>query len=151
MHFSGCSYYSACLRAELTGCTSASVLAIWQRKADALRRVFLPFGMRVCSAERMHFSGCSYHLACVCAVLSGCTSVGVLSIWHACVQRKAGALQRVFLPFGTRVCSAERMHLSGCSYHLARVQRKAGALPGVLLPFGMRVCSAKRVHFSGCS
>ena len=103
--------------------------------------MFFPFGMRVCSAKQVHFSGCSYHVACVCAVLaervhlsrcsyhlarvcavlSGCTSAGVLTIWHACVQRKAGELQRVFLPFGMRVRSAERVHLSGCSYHLACV------------------------------
>ena len=150
VHFSGCSNYSACLRAALTGCTSASVLTIWQRKAGALQRVSLPFGMRVCSAERMHLSGCSYHLARVCAVLSGCTSAGVLSIWPACVQRKAGALPGVFLPFGMRVCSAERMHFSGCSYHLACVwQRKAGALQQVFLPYGMRVCSAERCTSAG--
>ena len=149
----GCSYHVACVRAAQSRSISASVLTIWQRKAGALQRVFLLFGMRVCSAERLHLSECSYHLARVCAVLSGRTSAGILSIWHACVQRKAGALQRVFLPFGTRVCSAERMHLSGCSYHLACVcvQRKAGALPGVFLPFGMRVCSAERLHLSECS
>ena len=216
VHFSGCSYCLACVCAVLSGCTSAGVLTIWhacvqrkagapqrvcaaqsgctsagvltiwQRKAGAFQWVFLPCGTRVCSAERMHLSGCSYHLACVCAVLSGCTSAGVLTIWHACVRRKAGAPQRVcaaqsgctsagvltiwrrkagafqwgFLPCGMRVCSAERMHLSGCSYHLACVcavlsgctsagvltiwhacvQRKAGALQRVFLPFGTRVC-----------
>ena len=148
------------------------------RKAGALQWVFLPFGMCVCSAERMHLSGCSFHLACVCAVLSGCTSAGVLSIWPACAQRKAGALPGVFLPFGMRVrsakrvhfsgcsypmarhvCSAERMHLSGCSYqfgmHVCSAKRvdfsgcSYGALHRVLLPFGMRVCSDQRVHFSG--
>ena len=147
VHLSGWSYHLARVCAALSGCTSAGVLTIWhacvcvcaaqsgctsggvvtiwhacvQRTAGALQRVFLPFGMRVCSAERMHLSGCSRHVACVCAVLSGCTSAGVLSSGHACVQRKAGALQRVFLLFGMRVCSAERMHFSGCSYHSACV------------------------------
>ena len=216
------------MRAAQSGCTSASVLTIWQRRAGSLRRVFLPFGMRVRSAERMHLSGCSYHLACVCvqrkagalqrvflpfgsaervrfggcschlacvcAVLSGCTSAGVLTIWHACVcsakrvhfrgccyhlacvcaaqsgctsagvltmwlacvQRQAGALPGVFFPFGTRVCSAERMHFSGCSYqfgmHVCGAKRvhfskcSYGALQRVLLPFGMRVCSDQQVH-----
>ena len=114
-----------CVCATQSGCTSGGVVTIWhacvQRKAGALQRVFLPFGMRVCSAERMHLGGRSFHLTCVYAVLSGCTSAGVLSIWPACVQRKAGALPGVFLPFGMRVCSAERMQFSGCSYHLACV------------------------------
>ena len=170
VHLSGCSYHLAWL------CV--------QRKAGALQQVFLPFGTHVCSAEpvhfsgcsyhlacvcvcsdqRVHFSGCSYHMACVCAVPRGCTSAGVLTIWHACAQRRAGVLQRVFLPFGTHVCSAERVH---CSYHLACVcavtsgctsagvltiwhacvQCRAGALELLRLPFGVRVCAA----LSGCS
>ena len=104
MHLSRRSFHLACVCAVLSGCASAGVLSIWpacvQRKAGALPGV------------------CSDHLACVCAVLSGCTSAGVLTIWHACVQRKAGSLQRVFLPYGMRVCSAERVLLRGCSYHV---------------------------------
>ena len=141
-----------CVCAVLSGCTSAGVLTIWhpcvQRKARALQQVFFPFGMRVCSAERAHFSGCSYHLACV----QRKAAAGVLTIWHPCVQRKAGALQRVFFPFGLRVCSAQRVRSAGVLtiWHPC-VQRKAGALQLVFLPFGMRVCSAERVHLSGCS
>ena len=43
----------------------------------------------------------------------------MLIIWLACVQCCAGALERVCLSFGWRVCSAVRVHLSGCAYHLA--------------------------------
>ena len=109
-------------------------LTIWrvcvcvQRKAGALQQVFLPCGTRVSSAERVYFSRCSYHSACVRAALSGCTSAGVLTIWHlcvcavtsgctsagvltilhACVQCREVALQRVFLPFGMRVAVPSR-------------------------------------------
>ena len=55
-----------------------------------------------------HLSRCACHL-------------GVLIIWLACVQCCAGALERVCLSFGWRVCSAARVHLSGCAYHLAGV------------------------------
>ena len=43
----------------------------------------------------------------------------MLIIWLACAQRCAGALERVCLSFGWRVCSAVRVHLIGCAYHLA--------------------------------
>ena len=94
--------------------------------------MFLPFGMRVRSAERVSYSGCSSDLAC-------------------CVQRKAGAPQRVFLPFGMRVRSAERMHLSGCSYHLACVcaAQSRCTSAGVLTSWHACVCSAE--HLSRCS
>ena len=85
--------------------------------AGALGRVCLSFGWRVCSAVRVHLSGCAYHLADVCAVLCGCTWAGVLIIWLTCVQCCAGALERVCLSFGWRVCSAVRVHLSGRAYH----------------------------------
>ena len=113
----------------------------------------LSFGWRVCSAVRVHLSGCAYHLAGMCAVLRGCTWAGVLMIWLACVQCCAGALERVCLSFGLRVCSAARVHLSGCAYHLAGVcvQCCAGALERVCLSFGWRVCSAVQVHLSGCA
>ena len=58
----------------------------------------------------------------MCAALSGCTSAGVLAIWHSCVQRRAGALERVFLPFGVRVCSAERVLLRGWFCHVGGVK-----------------------------
>ena len=59
---------------------------VLQGSAGAREQVFLPFGRHVCRAERVHVSGCSYHLAGVCAVLNGCTCAGVLTIWQACVQ-----------------------------------------------------------------
>ena len=100
------------------------MLIIWlacvQCCAGALERVRLSFGWRVCSAVRVHLSGCAYHLAGVCAVLRGCTCAGVLVIWLACVQCW-GALERVCLSFGWRVYSAARVHLGGCAYHLAGV------------------------------
>ena len=43
----------------------------------------------------------------------------MLIIWLACVQCCAGALGRVCLSFGWRVCSAVRVELSRCAYHLA--------------------------------
>ena len=43
-----------------------------QLRGCALERVFFPFGRHAYSAERAHFSGRSYHLAGVCAMLSGC-------------------------------------------------------------------------------
>ena len=139
--------------------------------AGALERVCLSFGWRVCSAVRVHLSGCAYHLAGVCAALRGCTWAGALIIWLACVQCCAGALERVCLSFGWHVCSAARVHLSECAYHLAGVcvqccadalervliiwlacvQCCAGALERVCLSFGWRVCSAVRVHLSGCA
>ena len=52
---------------------------IWQACVQgALERVFLPLGGHVCSSERVHLSGCAYHLAGMCA--------GALTIWQACVQ-----------------------------------------------------------------
>ena len=60
----------------------------------------------------------------------------------------------MFLPFGWHVCSAERVRVSGCSYHLklvACVQCWAGARERGFLPFGWHVCSAERVRVSGCS
>ena len=57
----------------------------------------------------------------------------MLIIWLACVQCCARAHERVCLSFGWRVCSAVRVRLSGCAYHLAGV------------------CSAARVHLSGCA
>ena len=142
MHLSGCSYHLACECAAQSRCASAGVLTIWHACVCSAERMqcrgcsyhlacvcaaqsgctsagILPFGMRVCSAQRIHLSGCCYTIWHACAVLSGCTSAGVLAIWPACVQRKAGALQRVLLLFGMPACSAERVHFSGCSYHLA--------------------------------
>ena len=69
-------------------------------------------------------SGCSYHLAGMCAALN--------------------AREWVFLPFGRHVCSAdEQMHASGRSYHLAGV---CAALARERVSFGRHVCSAERVH-----
>ena len=45
----------------------------------------------------------------------------MLIIWLECVQCCAGALERACLSFGWSVCSAVRVHLSGCAYHLAGV------------------------------
>ena len=75
--------------------------------SNARERVFLPFGRHVCSAERVRVSGCSYHLAGMCAEPSGCARAGVLTIWLAWVQYSAGARERVFLPFGWHWYSAE--------------------------------------------
>ena len=50
----------------------------------------------------MHLNGCSYQLAAM-----GC----------------AGALERVFLPFGWQGYGAVRVHLNGRSYHLAALER----------------------------
>ena len=64
----------------------------------------------------------------------------MLIMWLACVQCCAGALERVCLSFGWRVCSAVRVHLSGCAYHLAGVCAVlCGALERVCLSFG-RFC-----------
>ena len=38
------------------------------------------------SAEPLHLTGSSFHMAGVCAGLSKCTSAGVLIIWQACAQ-----------------------------------------------------------------
>ena len=46
-------------------------------------------------------------------------AAGVLTIWLAWMQCCAGALERVFLPLGWHGCRAARVHLNGCSYHLA--------------------------------
>ena len=43
----------------------------------------------------------------------------VLTIWLAGIQSCPGALEQVFLPFGWQGNSAARVHLNGCSYHLA--------------------------------
>ena len=61
------------------------------------------------------------------------------------MQCCAGALERVFLPFGWHGCSAARVHL----IWLAWMQCCAGALERVFLPFGWHGCSAARVHLSG--
>ena len=99
------------------------MLTMWpawtQCCAGAPERVFLPFGGHGFRAARVHLNGCSYHLAGMDAVLRGCTGTGVLTIWLAWMQCCAGALERVFLPFGWHGCSAARVHLNGCSYHLA--------------------------------
>ena len=57
------------------------------------------------------------------------------------MQCCAGALERVFLPFGWHVCSAARVHLSGRAYRECDER--------VFLPFGWHGCSAARVHLSG--
>ena len=77
------------------------------------------------------------------------------------MQRCAGALERVCLPFARHVCSAAQVQLSGCAHHLAGagaltiwqagVQRCAGELERVCLPFGRRLPRAVRVHLSGCT
>ena len=82
----------------------------------------------------------------------------MLTIWQACATRSAGACERARLPFGSRVRSALRVHVSGCAYKLAGVcaalcggaltvwqacaQRSAGARERVCLPFGRRARSA---------
>ena len=42
------------------------------------------------------------------------------------MQEWAGAVERVYLSYGWRVCSAKRVRLSMCSYRLAHV--RAGAI-----------------------
>ena len=108
-------------RVHLSECAYHLAGVCVQCCAGALVRVCLSFGWRVRSAVRVHLSECAYHSAGVCAVLCGCTWAGVLIIWPACVQCCAGALGRVCLSFGWRVCSAVQVHLSGCAYRLAGV------------------------------
>ena len=45
------------------------------------------------------------------------------------MQCCAGALERVFLPFGWHGCSAARVHLNLCSYHLDAVLRGSSSSP----------------------
>ena len=98
-------------------------------KPGALERVCLVFGRRAYSAERAHLSGCAYRVAGVRTVLSGRASAGVLTVWQAFVQCRAGVLK-------------------GCAYHLACVRT---ALDPVCLSFGRRAYSAERAHLSGCA
>ena len=53
-------------------------------------RVLLPFARHVCSAERVRVSGCSYHLAGMCAVLSVCACGGVQVCVNGCSYHLAG-------------------------------------------------------------
>ena len=59
--------------------------------------------------------------------------------------------ERVFLPFARHVCSAERVRVSGCSYHLPGMCAVLGARGRVFLPIARHVCSAERARVSGCS
>ena len=117
----------------------------------------------VCSATRMHLSGCAYHLA-------------------ACAQCYANTLQRACLSFGSmcallgecagagaliicqHVCSARRVHWSGRAYHvpacaqceastLERARVSSVSLCAVLGEYVMcqRACSATHMHLSGCA
>ena len=117
--------------------------------------------MRVCSAERVHLSGCSYHSARMCAALSRCTSAAVLTIWHVCVcsdQRVhfSGCSYHMAcvcaMPRGCTSAggSAERVYFSACSYHSARMCAAQSGCT-VLTTWHVCVCIDQRVHFSGCS
>ena len=84
----------------------------------------------VCSAIRLHKSGCAYHVPacvqCYANILSG-------RAYHvpACVQCYANALERVFFLMCQHVRSAMRTHLSGCAYHVpAGAQCYANILSG---------------------
>ena len=69
----------------------------------------------------------------------------MLTIWQEHAQRSAGARERVRLPFGRRVRSALRAHVSGCAYHLAGAAQLCGC---TRLPFGRRMRSALPVLVS---
>ena len=68
------------------------------------------------------------------------------TIFQVCV--KAGALERVFLPFGSHVCSAERVRSCGSSYHLAGRCAGLRRRTDVLTTWQ---AYAQRVRSSGCS
>ena len=72
----------------------------------------------------------------------------MLIIGLACVQRCAGALERVCLSF--RWFCVQGLGFKVLIW-LACVQCCAGALERVCLSFGWRVRSAVRVHLSGCA
>ena len=123
-------------------------------------------------------SGCSYHLAGMCAVLSGCAYQNVCSadlsgcVYHSfgrhvcsvraseCSYDLAGVdSERVCSLFGRHVCSSARMHLSSAVRARERVflpfGKRGYSADGVrvsgCLPFGRHVCSSERVHLSGCA
>lgn len=93
----------------------------------------------------MQSSGCCYHLTGVCAGMGGRSRACVLVIWLARVQRQAGALEHVFLSFGTRDSERERAQSSGRS---SAVLTFGSRCERVRLSFGRRLCSAKQVRLS---
>ena len=166
-----------CVCAVLTGCAFAAALSIWQARGQcrpgavkrlqareqcrpgALERVRLPFGMHVSSADRVHLSEFAYHLAGVCAAISGRTCAGVPfaracadTIRQACAQC---SLERVCFLGKVCVCvrSADWVHLCRQSLPFGRRVRSAelASVPGCAYLFGRPVCSADRVHLSGCT
>ena len=81
--------------------------------------------------------------------------------WQVCVQRWAGARERVCLLGGKRGCSARRTRVSGCAPPrpapaptptppFPNTACLSGGSPFGLL-FRMRENSAERVHLSGCA